>query len=212
MTNLAFDTSAINALSADPECEAIVRGMRAAYLVAITETVLAEVAAHPVESKRLALLGLIERLLKFGICVLPYHVIIEEQAKAYQSDPSGYEWRRVNVRFPEAEGEVVRQEIIHRLSDETRETLRQWDKDFRAIFSTARPAFQKLFEEKMEERPSLKAVTDHLMSGGGAYLSIGAGLMERATRILPKETEVKVSGVNYFFRILSNDVPLSMRC
>jgi len=29
------------------------------------------------------------------------------------------------------------------------------------------------------------------MSGGGAYLSIGAGLMERATKVLPPESEVK---------------------
>lgn len=75
------------------------------------------------------------------------------------------------------------------MSDETKTSNRKWDRDFLAMFRAARPAFQKLFET--EERPSLKAVIEHLMSGGGAYLSIGAGLMERATKVLPPEVVVK---------------------
>src|SRR3989442_15125301 len=59
-----------------------------------------------------------------------------------------------------------------------------------AIFSAAKPAFQTLFDGG-EERPSMQAVTEHLMSGEGAYLTIGAGLMERATKTLPAESEVR---------------------
>jgi len=68
------------------------------------------------------------------------------------------------VRFCGGEQEIFRQGIIHELSNETRASNRRWDKQFRAIFSTAKPAFQKLFEGG-EERPSLQAVTQHLMSG-----------------------------------------------
>jgi len=75
------------------------------------------------------------------------------------------------------------------LSEETRKSNRKWDRDFKAMFRAVKPAFQKVFET--EQRPSLKAVIEHLTSGGGAYLSIGAGLMERATKVLPPESKVK---------------------
>ena len=115
-----------------------------------------------------------ERLLKFGKCINPYQLIIEQQAKAYQADPTNFEWRKVNVRFFDAEREVVVREVINSVSDETRQTLRQWDKDYRAIFSMAKPAFQKLFEGGDGKRPSLREVTDILLADGGAHLRIVA--------------------------------------
>jgi hypothetical protein len=186
---LILDTSAINALAADSDLEAIIGSLGFSYHVGITETALAEVIAHPGEEERRRLLKILDRLLHPGHCIMPFQWIIEHQAKAYQQDPKGYEWRKLNIRFFAGEQEIFRQEIVHDLSEETRTSNRKWDKDFKTLFSAAKPAFQKLFEE--EERPSLKTVTDHLMAGGGAYLSIGAGLMARATKILPPESEVK---------------------
>jgi hypothetical protein len=188
---LIFDTSGINALADDRESTVIVRGLPSAYLVGVTETVIAEVAANSNEARRLELLRIIERLLKFGMCVNPFHVIIERQGKAYLADRSGYEWRRVNVRFPEAEGEVVRQEVIHLASEETREALRKWDKDFRAIFSNARPAFQKLFDNRSGQRPSLQEVTDRMLGEGGAHRDIAINLFERGTGKRLSEAEVQ---------------------
>jgi hypothetical protein len=190
---LILDTSAVNALGAETELDAIVRSLGLSYHVGITETVLAEVIAHPEETERRTLLKTLDRLLHPGSCTMPFQWIIEHQAKAFQKDHQGYEWRKLDIRFFAGEQEIFRQEIIHDLSEETRTSNRKWDKDFREIFSAARPAFQRLFEN--EDRPSLKAVTDHLMcgsgEGGGAYLSIAAGLMERATGVRPAEPEVK---------------------
>jgi hypothetical protein len=168
-----------------------VRGLPSGYLVGVTETVIAEVTANSNEARRVELLGIIERLLKFGMCINPFHVIIERQARAYLADRSGYEWRRVNVRFPEAEGEVVRQEVIHLTSKETREALRKWDKDFGAIFSNARPAFQKLFENHSGQRPSMQEVTDRLLGEGGAHRDIAINLFERGTGTRLNEAEVQ---------------------
>lgn len=132
---------------------------------------------------------MLDRLMHPGTCIMPFQWIIEHQAKAYQANSADYDWRKLNIRFFDGEQEIYRQEIVHELSEETRKSNKKWDRDFKALFRVARPAFQKLFET--EERPSLKAVTDHLMSGGGAYLSIGDGLMERATKVLPPEIVVK---------------------
>jgi len=85
---LIFDTSAINALAADPGIDAIVRGLGLPYYVGITETVLAEVIADPDEAERRSLLKLLDRLLHPG---MPFQWIIEHQASAYEQDKDGYE-------------------------------------------------------------------------------------------------------------------------
>jgi hypothetical protein len=187
-----FDTSGVNALAADSDLEVIIRSLGTAYHVGVTETVLAEVIADPDEEERRLLLDVLDRLLHIGHCIMPFQWIIEHQVKAYQRDPQGYEWRNLNVRFFEGEQEIFRQNIIHSISDETRESNKKWDQEFRGIFSAAKPAFQKLFEDPSEKRPSLQAVVEHLMAGGGAYLTIGAGLMGRACGTEPPEDEVKV--------------------
>jgi hypothetical protein len=95
------------------------------------------------------------------------------------------------VRFPAAEQEIVRQEIIHLVSEETKLSNRDSDKDFTQIFKTAKPAFQKLFDSRTGQRPLLREVTDILLADGGAHLSIGASLVERATGTRPAGAEVK---------------------
>ena len=184
-------TSAVNALVADADGGAIVRSLGPAYHVGITETVLSEVVAHREEEERKTLLDVLNRLLHCGNCIMPFQWIIGEQAKAYQRDPAAYEWRNLNVRFFEGEQEIFRQEIVHSVSDETRASHRKWDRDFKSIFATAKPAFQKIFERRSGKRPSLREVTDILLSEGGAHLTIGACLVERATGTRPREAEVK---------------------
>ena len=186
---LIFDTSAVNALADDSQMDAITRSLRLIYYGVVTETVLAEVIADRDEEERRRLLGVLDKLMHPGTCIKPFQWIIEHQAKAYQQSKVAYDWRKLDVRFYAGEQEIYRQEIVHKLSEETRTSNKKWDRDFWGMFRAARPAFQKLFET--EERPSLRAVTEHLMSGGGAYLSIGAGLIERATKVRPPESEVR---------------------
>jgi len=59
------------------------------------------------------------------------------------------------------------------------------------IFAAAKPAFQRLFEDGSGQRPSLRDVTDILLAVGGAHLSIGAGLVERAIGTPPVDADVK---------------------
>ena len=188
---LIFDTSGINALTDDPECEVMLRGVQSAYLIGITETALSEIAANADEARRIQLLGTVERLLKFGMCIIPFHVIVEEQAKRYLANQEAYDWRTVDVRFPEAEGEVVRQKIIHEVSKQARQELHQWEKGFRNIFSNAKPAFQNLFEARCGQLPSLENVTDRLLGENGAHRGIAVSLFQRATNIRPSQAEVQ---------------------
>jgi hypothetical protein len=187
---IIFDTSAINALEADKDLVAITQSLSVAYKVGIPETTLSEVIACPDELERRRLLDVFKRLLKSGNCIMPFQWIVEEQAKAYQRYPSGYDWKRLDVRFKEGESEIARQEIIHSLSGETRASQKAWEKQFQNIYRDAKPAFQALFEAS-DKRPSLREVTEKLLAEGGAHLGIGVNLIEKATGTRPSEADTK---------------------
>ena len=190
LRKLIFDTSAVNALGLDPDIASMLKGLGLSYVIGITETVLAEIVATPDEEIRRGLLAVLDRLVHPGYCLMPYQWTIEHQAKAFDSDRSGFDWRKLHLRFLAGEVEITKQEFVHTISEETRMSNLQLEKAFKALFAQARPPFQKLFESG-EERPSFRAVTEHLLADGGAYLSIGAGLMERATGKRPTESDVK---------------------
>lgn len=54
---------------------------------------------------------------------IAFNWIIEEQAKAYQRDSVGYDWKRLNVRVAAAEEEIARQEFMHGMSEQTSMTV-----------------------------------------------------------------------------------------
>lgn len=190
LRKLIFDTSAINKLAADVDCDAIIKALSLLYRVGITETAISEIIATADEIHRKALLDVVKRLLANGNCIMPFNWIIEEQAKAYQHDTIGYDWKRLNVRVAAAEEEVARQEFLHSMSEQTRREMKEWDKQYLNIFRDAKPAFQTLFASG-QTRPSVREVTDKLMAEGGAHLEIGAGLFERAAGTRPTQTQMQ---------------------
>jgi hypothetical protein len=106
---------------------------------------------------------------------MPFHWIIEAHAKAYEENPKDYEWKKLDVRFLEAEHEIARQQFLHSVSAETFAHNRQAEDEFKELFTTARPHFQKIFTDG-RERPSLEEVAMILVREGGAYFEIAADL------------------------------------
>src|ERR1035438_6432801 len=186
---LIFDTSAINKLREDKDCLAILSAIGFVFHIGISGTVISEVVATTDEAKREVLLSVLRRLLANGSGLMPMNWLIERQAKAYQHDPKGYDWKHLNIRVTAIENEIARPQFIHEVSAETRQENKEWDKRFLQIFRDADAAFQQLFIAD-QERPSLKDVTEHLMGPGGAHREIGAGLFERATGSRPDEATI----------------------
>src|SRR5262249_17381100 len=146
--------------------------------------------ADPEEARRNNRLDVLKRLLACGKCVMPFHWIIEAHAKGYQENSIDYDWHKLNVRFLEAEYEIARQEFLHSVSAETFAHNRQAEKDFSGLFTSARPHFQKIFEDG-RERPSLEDVAKVLVAEGGAHFEIAADLYERAVGKRPTNAEIK---------------------
>ena len=190
LRKLVFDTSAINKLADDVDSDAIVKSLGLLYRIGITATAISEIIATSDENDRKSLLDVVKRLLAHGNCIMPFNWIIEEQAKAYQGDSAGYDWKRLNVRVAAVEREVARQEFMDDMSEQTRREMKEWDKQYANIFRNAKPAFQNLFVPN-KTRPSIREVTEILMGEGGAHLRIGAGLFERAAGTRPIEARMK---------------------
>jgi len=156
---LIFDTSAINKIAADVDRDAIIKALGLLYRIGITETAISEIIATEDQTLRKALLDVVKRLLAHGNCIMPFNWIIEEHAKAYQSDSTGYDWKRLNVRVAAAEREVARQEFMHGMSEQTRREMKEWDKQYLNIFRNARLVFQNLFVTS-QSGPSVRKVTE----------------------------------------------------
>src|SRR5438045_3300767 len=93
LRKLIFDTSAINMLAADVDCDAIIKALGLLYRIGITETAISEIIATEDEIHRKTLLDVVKRLVAHGNCIMPFNWIAEEQAKAYQRDSVGYDWK-----------------------------------------------------------------------------------------------------------------------
>ena len=55
---------------------------------------------------------------------MPFNWIVEEQAKAYQKDATGHDWKRHDIRLAMGEREIARQEFVHDLSEQTRAEMK----------------------------------------------------------------------------------------
>ena len=177
---LIFDTSAVNKLAAEVNCGAIIHALGLLYRILMTETAISEIAATRDETRRKALLDVVKRLLAHGDCIMPFNGIIEEQAKAYQRDSAGYDWKRLDLRLPALGEEVARQEFIHDMSEQIRTEMRERETQFVDIFRDAKREFPSRFDSG-QPRPSIREVTEEMMGEGGAHRKTGAGIFERAT-------------------------------
>lgn len=79
---------------------------------------------------------------------------------------------------------------MHDLSEQTKRENREAEKNFKAIFTKARPSFETIFEGG-KQRPPLEEVVKVLIAEGGAHFEIAADLFERAAGIRPTPSDLK---------------------
>lgn len=170
---IIFDTSAINRLANDLEFGVLFAGIKSAFFVRITETSISEIVANGDAAKRTRLLAVLRTLLTDGECVQPFQLVIQEINRRFEVNPTGFNWRHISVRFPQAEYEIARQAITSdELATVQREQLRTLDKDFERMFAEMRPSFDALFQKGVE-RPSFPEVVEIFTRAGGAMWAYG---------------------------------------
>lgn len=140
---LIFDTSAINKLVDDSECNVITLGLRAAFFIRLTEANVAEIVATSGTVRRKVLLDYIRSALGTGECIKPHLEIVDQLVRSFLSDPDGFDWRRVFVRHQALEEELARKEVIpDDASKELHRRTHRANRNFERIYATMRPYFQ----------------------------------------------------------------------
>jgi hypothetical protein len=185
-----FETSAINGLADDKDKTPILRSLGFAYYAWIPETVVSEVVADPELQRRSSRLTVFNMLRNDGNCISPFNWIIEQHSRSWRLDPGNYNWRAQDIVLRALEDELAHPELLNSLSEKTLESQRKAENQFAELFDSARPAFQKIFSAGAQ-RPPVREVVSKLLADDGAYMSIGAGFVERVTSKRPTEQETK---------------------
>ena len=179
---LILDTSGLNALADEPEPLILAKSLGEGFLLRLSETNIEEIGANTELERREKLLTLCRFIVHAGECIIPYHSIIEHLAKAHAHNPAAFRWDSVPIR-----GRSIEQELTRPVYLGTDEAARDILADvqansstFEAVYKDARPAFDRIFEGKEEERPTVSGLIE-ILKERGAYWKLGGGLYKRAS-------------------------------
>jgi hypothetical protein len=181
------DTSAVNRLADEPDSEALIGGLRAAYFVRFPFTVVSEAIASTNGDRRKTLLRVCRRLLAAsGDCIEPSHEIIRIMVAQFEKQlPTTVV---IDVRMPEAEREILREiEFSDDLAAADRGENRKYDQEFAKVYADAKAAF----DSAGVTRPTrLDDLIEHLQIGG-AFWKLVHNLYHRAASRPADEATVK---------------------
>jgi hypothetical protein len=129
---IIFDTSGLNALASDPNGTCLIPSLSAGFHPRITETCANEIAATKSRDARLRLLDVCRRVASIGDCILPYNEILRRMTRAHAANPSTFDWRAVDVLWPNLIGELNKHELFH--DDTFSREARGWNKALNAEY------------------------------------------------------------------------------
>jgi hypothetical protein len=149
-----FDTSALNALHDDPDCEALTARLLATNTLQISALNVDEVCATSDASRARSLVGLLRRILgDRGPWKAP-NLLLQELTLAFTRKET-----RVLLSVGPDTAPAYRAVLSGGLglTEGFRAFIKRWHKDsedvFRGVFEKARPAFQKLFKDGKAKTP-----------------------------------------------------------
>jgi len=189
---IVFDTSALNSLADESDSTALISGMTAGFVVALTGDNVDEIAATPAAGRRHELLSVCKRLLSSGFCLKPHDLLLETLIIDFSST-GRYNWRSACVRFPNYEDEVARKEnMTDDLAKKQADYLRRREKEFATLLNSHRPEFDRLYQGGHAARPQATAeFLTRLKVKGGAFWSLGMSLYERVASDRREERAIR---------------------
>lgn len=152
---ITFDTSAINTITdRGEEGFALQLALTAGYTNAFTAMSADEIIATKSPERRAKLLQCLGRVLSSALCLLPAGEITKALVQRFHANPTGFDWRRLNIRCSEYENAIVRRDFDEAICAEQREQARAVAKEFREIWEELRPRLDPIFAREPESRPT----------------------------------------------------------
>ncbi|HVA00080.1 MAG TPA: hypothetical protein VMV34_00340 [Terriglobia bacterium] len=177
---LTFDTSAINRLVDDPECDILINGLVSGFSLRLTFTSINEVAQTSGGARREHLFGICKQLLTSGDCLLPVGELLRMLIQAFDRDTSTFEWSEVDVRLEEAVEAAVRSAVIgDDQSAAAREEAEPMKQLFKRMLDDTKPAFDKVFAANPSARPESVGELIGGLQRGGQFWKITRSLYDR---------------------------------
>lgn len=143
-----FDTSALNKLANDPDVNSLFPGIKTAYFVRITGTMIGELVATESSERRRRLLAFERRLRSEGEIILPFAGIIAESIKSFKKDATTFDWRKIQIAFREAEQHLARNSFSDEIAAAQKAQAIQLEDEFLSWFRQMQVRFEALFREK----------------------------------------------------------------
>lgn len=194
LPTIGFDTSAINALENEGLLsEPLMAGLEAGFHVLLLALSAEEVISTRKDTRRQALLGRIERLLRSGECLWPPHEILRLLVSAHFQNRPAFEWTRVNVRARSYEEGLVARDFPPDLCKAQFVEQSKSLEDFENLWTALRPKLEAVIAEGRAKRPEsfAEAMKEVATVEGGVFWRVACMLYERVTGSALNETELR---------------------
>jgi hypothetical protein len=189
-----FDTSALNELTDDRESGAVIAGLNTGFWVRLSETNIGEVAATTKKylARKRQLVQLCNRLVPPGDCIYPHNWILSELIKLHHQNPSAFNWKSVEVRFPEAERELFTKEMFEddQAAQEQTVHARQQNKNYADLSSLVRNPLDEYFAKNPSTRPNNFSEYLSLPQTKEAILTCAKLIYKWPTNTIPDDTAI----------------------
>jgi len=193
MSSIIFDTSGLNALVDDPDSALIVKSLNVGFRVRLSETSICEVVGTSRPERRERLLDLCRHLVHAGEGMVPFHEIIQGMSRAHATNSSVFDWRRVDVRWPELEEEIARRTFITDadLAKDVKADNKSWNKQFEEMWRDARAKFEPELTVDGAEPISVTAVFEALEAEDSPLWQLAADIYKTTTGLDLSRNEAK---------------------
>jgi hypothetical protein len=164
---VAFDTSAINQLSDDPDCAALLPRIRAGFHVRLSATGVGELIATPDAPRRSKLVALCKQLLHSADCIHNAYHLLQMLIREFEGSED-FDWQLVDVRFQQAEDDLRSGGTFNDSeSQSVREENREAKRKFEEFYKRFNPLYRQAFAQRGATRPAnLSESVDRLRKTG----------------------------------------------
>jgi hypothetical protein len=193
MPSIVFDTTGINELeSGGTASEPLMKGLECGFEVVLTAMSAEEIISTPTPEKREALLSRFGRLLYSANCIWPPHEVIRLLVSAHFSNPTQFDWEKVNVRARAYEVAIPLRDFDNELCVQQRKEQFEVEDRFGKMWKGLRPILDAILAKDPSKRPaSYREAVAIAVRDGGVLWGFGQGLYKHVSGSEPSESEIK---------------------
>ena len=191
--SIIFDTTGINELAkGGAASEPLMKGLECGFEVILTAMSADEIVSTRAPEKRELLLSRFGRLLYSAKCIWPPHEILRLLISAYFSNPTQFDWTKVDVRARAYEVAIPLRDFDNELCVQQRKEQFELETRFEKMWKELRPLLDAILAKDPSKRPtSYREAVAIAVRDGGVLWGFAQELYRYVTGNKPDEAEIK---------------------